>query len=422
VTGLFDDLQWRGLVHQTTAPELGRLLDEDSLVAYAGFDPTADSLHIGHLLGIVSLVRLQQRGHRPIVLAGGGTGMIGDPSGKAEERQLLTPEVLAANVAAIRPQLTRLLDFAPGGALLLDNADWLGSVRLVEFLRDVGKHFSVNAMIAKDSIRSRLEEREQGISYTEFSYMLLQAFDFLHLHEAHGCTLQLGGSDQWGNITAGIDLIRRVRAAAAFGLTWPLVTRPDGSKFGKSEEGANVWLDPRRTSPYEMYQFLMRSDDAVVGGYLRAYTFRSHEEITALDEATRSEPGRRLAQRALAHDVVTLVHGELEAENAEHASAVLFSEDIAGLDEATLLAVMSDVPSTDIPREELPVAVVDLLVRTTLASSRGEARRVIEQGGAYVNNRKVDGVDAALDAGGLLHGRYAILRRGKAAQHLVRAI
>jgi len=419
VPGLFADLSWRGLVHQTTAPEVAHLLDDGSLVAYAGFDPTADSLHIGHLIGMVSLLRLQRAGHRPIVLAGGGTGMIGDPSGKSEERQLLTPEVLAANVEAIRPQLAQLLDFGPGGALLVDNAAWLGSLGLLEFLRTVGKHFTVNAMIAKESVRARLTEREQGISYTEFSYMLLQGYDFLHLHDAHGCTLQLGGSDQWGNITAGIDLIRRVRGAATYGLTWPLATRADGTKFGKSE-GGNVWLDAGRTSPYQMYQFLLRTEDATVGPYLRAFTFRTHDEITELDAATASDPGRRAGQRALARDVVTLVHGEAEAAKAEEASTVLFSEDIAGLDEATLLAVMADVPSTDVARAELPLPIVDLLVRAGLAKSRGDARRTLEHGGVYINNRKADGEDAALGLVDLLHDRYAIVRRGKGGQHLVR--
>ena len=292
-----------------------------------GFDPTADSLHLGNLLGIVTLMRLQRAGHRPIALAGGGTGMVGDPSGKAEERQLLTPDVLAANLAAIRGQLERFLDFGPDQALLLDNGEWLGSLGLLEFLRDVGKHFTVNAMIAKESVRARLSEREQGISYTEFSYMLLQAYDFLHLFESHNCTLQLGGSDQWGNITAGIDLIRRVRGATAYGLTFPLVIRADGTKFGKSEAG-NVWLDPARTSPYAMYQFMVRSEDAMVGTYLRLFTFRDREEIEALDAATASHPERREAQRGLAHDVVALVHGEAEAEAAEHASSLLFSEDV----------------------------------------------------------------------------------------------
>jgi len=426
--GLFADLGWRGLVHQSTDPALAGILDDEVVTAYVGFDPTSDSLTLGNLLGIVTLMRLQRAGHRPIALAGGGTGMIGDPSGKAEERQLLDPDVLRANVEAIRAQLERFLDFGPGAgaarALLLDNADWLGPVGLLEFLRDVGKHFTVNAMVAKESVRVRFREREQGISYTEFSYMLLQACDYLHLFDTHGCRLQLGGSDQWGNITAGIDLIRRRRGATAYGLTFPLVTRADGTKFGKSESG-NVWLDARRTTPYAMYQFLVRSDDAMVGTYLRFYTLRSAEELAALEEATAEHPDRREAQRALAHDVVGLVHGEDEAARAEHASAVLFSEDIRHLDEATLLAVMAEAPATRIARAELEgegLELVELLARTGLESSRGAARRTVEQGGAYVNNRKVSGPAARVGVDDLLHGRYAVLRRGKARQHLLEAV
>jgi len=289
---------------------------------------------------------------------------------------------------------------------------------LLEFLRDVGKHFTVNAMIAKESVRARLTEREQGISYTEFTYMLLQAYDFLHLHDTHACRLQLGGSDQWGNITAGIDLIRRVRGGVAYGLTFPLVTKADGTKFGKSEAG-NVWLDARRTSPYAMYQFFLRSEDAVVGRYLRYYTFRGRDEIEALDAETAAHPERRAAQQVLAHDVVALVHGEDEARQAERASAVLFSfsEDIRELPERTLLDVMEDAPSSD---ATVGQPLVDVAVAAGLAKSRGDARRVIEQGGLYVNNRRVADADATLSPDDLLHGRYAVLRRGKAAQCLVR--
>jgi tyrosyl-tRNA synthetase len=412
---LFEELTWRGLVHQVTDPALADVLARERVVAYIGFDPTSDSLTLGNLLGIVTLMRLQRAGHRPIALAGGGTGMIGDPSGKAEERQLLTPDVLAANLAAIRSQLERFLDFGPDQALLLDNGEWLGSMGLLEFLRDVGKHFTVNTMVAKDSVRSRLSEREQGISYTEFSYMLLQACDFLHLHDIHGCRLQLGGSDQWGNITAGIDLIRRARGATAYGLTFPLVTKADGTKFGKSEAG-NIWLDPRRSSPYAMYQFLLRSEDSVVGTYLRFFTFRPREEIEGLDAATREHPERRDAQRAVARDVVAMVHGEEEARQAEHASEVLFSEDIRDLPEQTLLDVMSDAPSSDAE----PGPLVDVLVATGLAKSRREARGFLEQGGVYVNNRKIADADASLSTADLLHGRYAVLRRGKGSPHLLR--
>jgi len=421
--GLFAELTWRGLVHQSTDLGLGALLDREPMTGYVGFDPTADSLHLGHLLGIVALMRLERAGHRPIALAGGATGMVGDPSGRSDERQLLTPAALKANVEAIRAQLGRFLDFGPGGALLLDNADWLGSMGLLGFLRDVGKHFTVNAMLAKESVRARLSEREQGISYTEFSYMLLQAYDYLRLHEDHGCRLQLGGSDQWGNITAGIDLIRRTTGATAYGLTFPLITRADGTKFGKSEAGTSIWLDPARTSPYELHQFLIRSDDAMVGIYLRQFTFRSREEIDELDAATAADPGSRRAQRMLAHDVVALVHGESEARAAEEASRALFTEGIRHLPESTLVSVLADAPSTTLPRASVEGAgVIDLLVRTGLVSSRNEARRTIEGGGAYVNNRKVDSVEATLAPDELLYGRYLILRRGKATQHLVQVI
>ncbi len=413
---LYDELTWRGLVHQVTDPALPRVLAEAPLFVYGGFDPTSDSLTVGNLVLIVTLMRFQRAGHRPIALAGGGTGMIGDPSGKAEERSLLTADELAGNLAAIRAQLERFLDFAPGGALLVDNGAWLGSLGLLEFLRDVGKHFTVNAMIAKESVRARLSEREQGISFTEFSYMLLQAYDFLHLHDAYDCRLQLGGSDQWGNITAGIDLVRRVRGATAYGLTFPLVTKADGTKFGKSEAG-NVWLDGRRTSPYAMYQFFLRSEDAVVGSYLRYYTFRPRDEIEALDGDTAAHPERRAAQRALAHDVVALVHGEEEARQAERASAVLFSEEIRDLPERTLLEVLEDAPSSDAAVGE---ALVDVAAAAGITRSRSEARRVIEQGGLYLNNRRVEDAEVSLSSGDLLHGRYAVLRRGKATQCLLR--
>ena len=413
---LFDDLTWRGLVHQVTDPEIAGLLARDRVVGYIGFDPTSDSLTLGNLLGIVTLMRMQRAGHRPIALAGGGTGMIGDPSGRADERTLLTPDVLAANLAAIRAQLERFLDFGPDQAMLLDNGDWLRSVGLLEFLRDVGKHFTVNSMVAKESIRARMEDREVGISYTEFSYMLLQAFDFMVLCRDANCELQVGGSDQWGNITAGIELIRRARGAGAYGLTFPLVTKADGTKFGKSEAG-NVWLDAGRTSPYAMYQFLVRSEDAVVGTYLRYFTFRSREEIDALDAATAEHPGRRDAQRALAHDVVALVHGEDEVRQAERASAALFSEDIRDLAEPTLLAVMAEGPSSDVAAGE---PLVDVLVATGLAKSRREARVFLKDGGVYLNNRRIEDTEAVLAPADLLHGRYAVLRRGKSTQHLLR--
>ncbi len=309
---LAEDLRFRGLIHQLTDPELEKRLDADQLTAYTGFDPTADSLHVGHLLQICNLRRLQLAGHRPIAVAGGGTGFVGDPGGKSEERSLLSEEELASNLEGIRAQLGQFLDFDPqregGPALLLNNADWLRPMSLFTFLRDVGKHFTVNNMVAKDSVKSRLSRADQGISYTEFSYMLLQAYDFLHLFETFGCRLQLGGSDQWGNITMGTELVRKVRHQEVWGLTTPLVVKADGTKFGKTESGS-VWLDPARTSPYQLYQFFLRSEDSVVGSYLRYFTFLGHDEILALDEATAAHPEQRASQRELARQVCTLVHG-----------------------------------------------------------------------------------------------------------------
>src|ERR1700728_3945548 len=341
VTGLVDDLRFRGLIHQVTDEALLAKLDAGGLSAYIGFDPTAPSLGVGNLLQLCLLRRLQLAGHRPIALAGGGTGFIGDPSGKSDERNLLDAHELARNLEAISAQVARFLDFSeaagPTRALLADNAAWLGTVSLVTFLRDVGKHVTVNEMIKKDSVRSRIERENQGISYTEFSYMLLQAYDFLRLHQDERCHLQLGGSDQWGNIALGVELIGKVTGDRVYGLTTPLVTKADGSKFGKTTEG-NVWLDPALTSPYRFYQFFMNAEDTRVGQYLRFFTFLSREEILALDAETSAHPERRAAQRALAAAVCDLVHGEDETRRAVRASAALFGdEEITTLDEATLL-------------------------------------------------------------------------------------
>jgi tyrosyl-tRNA synthetase len=420
-----DDLRFRGLVHQVTDDGLLDLLDRAPLTTYIGFDPSAPSLHVGSLLQLCTLRRLQLGGHRPIALAGGATGMIGDPGGKTGERTLLSPDELAANLEGVRPQLERFLDFSKGAgesrALLLDNRDWLGQLGVVEFLRDVGKHFTVNQMVAKESVRARFSRPDQGISYTEFSYMLLQAYDFLRLHLDHGCRLQVGGSDQWGNITTGVELIRKVARAEAYGLTTPLVTKADGTKFGKTESGT-VWLDPAMTSPYRLYQFLLQSEDAVVGQYLRFFTFLSHDEIADLDEKTSAQPERRAAPRALARAVVELVHGAYEAERAERASAALFGEELGALDERTLLDVFDDAPSSDASRQELVegLLLVEALVATGLASSRGEARRTISQGGAYVNNLREGDEARVLGTGDLLHDRYVVLRRGRRDYHLLR--
>ncbi|MGH9177771.1 MAG: tyrosine--tRNA ligase [Acidimicrobiales bacterium] len=418
---LSEDLRFRGLVHQVTDAAVFGLLDAGGLTAYAGFDPSASSLQLGNLVGVLNLVRLQQAGHRVIALAGGGTGMIGDPSGKTEERALLGPEQLAANVAGIRGQLARLVDFE-AGALMLDNAEWLGSVGLLEFLRDVGKHFSVNAMIARESVRARLEGREHGISYTEFSYMLLQAYDFVRLHDLHGCRLQLGGSDQWGNIVSGVDLIRRARGAEAYGLTTPLITDEHGRKLGKTEAGT-VWLDPALTSPYQLYQYLLNAPDDRVGVYLRALTLLPHEQIEALDAASAEHPEQRQAQRALARAVVALVHGEHEAAGVERAARALFGEEVAELDEPSLLAVFAEAPSSTVPRAALDgegLLLVEALADAGLTPSRSAARRAVEQGGAYVNNRRATDLDRRLTPDDLLHGRYVVLRRGRRDHHLLR--
>lgn len=424
MSDLVEDLRFRGLVHQVTDPTLEQRLDREQLTAYSGFDPTADSLHVGHLLQVCNLRRLQLAGHQPIALAGGGTGFIGDPGGKSEERSLLSEEELRANLEGIRVQLGRFLDFegsGQGAALLVNNADWLGPMRLFDFLRQVGKHFTVNQMVAKDSVRSRLEREGEGISYAEFSYMLLQAYDFLHLFDHYGCTLQLGGSDQWGNITMGIDLVRKLRQQEVYGLTTPLVLKADGTKFGKTESGA-VWLDPARTSPYQLYQFMVRSEDATVGTYLRYYTFLPHEEITALDAATAEHPEQREAQRALARAVCALVHGPEETERAERAAAALFGEEVAALDERTLLDVFADAPSTTLPHSRMDgegVLLVDLLAETGLEPSKSRARATVEQRGAYVNNRRAEGLDQAVTSKDLIAGRYVVLRKGRKSYHLV---
>jgi tyrosyl-tRNA synthetase len=422
---LTEDLRFRGLVHQMTDPGLGDHLDGDPLTVYSGFDPTADSLHVGHLLQVCTLRRLQLAGHRPIALAGGGTGFIGDPGGKSEERSLLSEEALAANLEGIRAQLGRFLDFGadagPSRALLLNNADWLAPMTLFDFLRGIGKHFTVNQMVAKDSVKARLEREGQGISFTEFSYMLLQAYDFLHLYDTEGCTLQIGGSDQWGNITMGIDLIRKLRRVESWGLTSPLVVKADGTKFGKTESGT-VWLDAKRTSPYQLYQFFIRSEDAVVGSYLRYFTFLDHPAILELDRSTAEHPERREAARELARRVCTLVHGEEEMLRAERAAAALFERQVAQLDERSLLEVLADAPSTDLDPTRLSgdgVLLVDLLAETGMVPSKGRARTTVEQGGAYVNDRREADLTRALTADDLVAGRYLVLRRGKTDYHLV---
>jgi tyrosyl-tRNA synthetase len=425
MTDLLAELEWRGMVHQVTDPELGAKLAAGPVTAYIGFDATADSLHVGHLVGVLGLARLQRAGHRPIALVGGGTALIGDPSGKESERPLLTLDQIDANAAAIGHQLESFVDFGSGrnGGIVVDNAAWLRGLGLVGFLRDVGKHFSVNVMIAKESVRARLEEREQGISYTEFSYMLLQAYDYLHLFDTFGCRLQAGGSDQWGNITAGIDLVRRSRGAEVHGLTWPLVTKADGTKFGKSESGT-VWLDPARTTPYRFFQFWVQVDDRDVARHLRLLTFLGPDRIAELEEEVRVRPEQRRAQRALARELTTMVHGADAAERAEQAAEALFRGDLASLDPATLLDVFAEAESSERPRAEVEggVGLVDLLVGAGLDASRSAARSTITGGGAYVNDRRVTDVDHRVGADDLLAGGYLVLRKGRRRYHLVRLV
>jgi tyrosyl-tRNA synthetase len=424
VPSLSDDLLFRGLLSQQTAG-LTAVIDGGRLTVYHGVDPTADSLHAGHLIGLVTLRRLQQAGHRPIVLAGGATGLIGDPGGRDIERPLLDMSEVEANVAGQLRQIEQLLDFSgPGGsnaATLVNNADWLVPFSLVEFLRDVGKHFTVNQMVAKESVRTRIERPDQGISFTEFSYMLLQAADFLHLHDAFGCDMQVGGSDQWGNITMGVELIRKARGHEAHGLCWPLLTRSDGTKIGKSDAGAVPWLDGKRTSPFGLYQYFVRKPDDEVSQLLRYYTFLSHEEISALDLETSEHPERRSAQRTLARCVCTMVHGEAEAARAERAAKALYSEEIASLEEPLLLEVFAEAPSSLLARSLIDgegLDLVEALTLTDLSASRASARTVIEQGGAYVNNRRAP-VGGRISASDLLHDRYVVVRKGRRDYHLI---
>ncbi|HVF58485.1 MAG TPA: tyrosine--tRNA ligase [Thermoanaerobaculia bacterium] len=419
---LYQELAWRGLVHGATE-DAERALAEEKLTGYIGFDPTAASLHVGSLLPAMALARLQRFGHSPIAVVGGGTGLIGDPSGKTAERQLLTREKVQENLAGIRGQLERVLDFDARGnpARIVDNADWLCELSLMDFLRDVGKHFGVGAMLGKESVRRRLDG-EEGISFTEFSYMLLQAYDFLTLHDRYGCRLQMGGSDQWGNIVAGIDLIRRQRREAAHGVVFPLVTTASGVKFGKTEAGA-VWLDPVLTSPFRFYQFWVQTDDRDVVPYLKFFTWLGREEIAALEDQARTAPEKREAQRRLATEVTRMLHGESDLARAERATRVLFGEEVAELEPRDVLEVFADVPSSAVEKAQLAgagVPLVDLLVSAGLAASKGEARRALQQGGVYLNNRRVADERKAVTLDDTLGGELLVLRKGKRDYHLVR--
>ncbi len=421
--GVFDEWSKRGLVHQHTASGVAEALDGPPLTAYIGFDPTAASLHVGSLLPATMLMRLQQAGHRPIALVGGGTGLVGDPSGKETERPMLDRDALAANVAGLRAQLERFIDFGgPRGALLVDNLDWLGRVGLLDFLRDVGKHFSVNAMIARDSVKRRLETREHGISYTEFSYMCLQAYDFLELHDRHGCTMQMGGSDQWGNIVSGRDLIRRLRGGESHGLTWPLLTRADGKKFGKSEAG-NVWLDPQMTTPFEFYQFWLNTTDDDVVDLLHSFTFLSLDAIADLAASVAQDPAGRAAQRALAEAMTRLVHGDDALRRAERSTRVLFGGGaLTELDAEALEEAFRSTPRTLIPRADLDAgaaALAGLLGQTGLCPSARRARQDVQSGAVTVNHHKVTDPGYTLSAADLIDGTFIVLRRGKKTYHVL---
>jgi tyrosyl-tRNA synthetase len=421
VTDIIDELSWRGLIAQSTdLDELRKALDSGPVTFYAGFDPTAPGLHIGHLMLLLTMRRMQLAGHRPIAVVGGATGLIGDPSGKSAERVLNPREVVDGWVERIRGEVSRFLDFSPGpaGALVVSNLDWTEPLSALEFLRDIGKHFPVNLMLSRESVRARLEAG--GISYTEFSYQILQANDFLELYRREGTTLQLGGSDQWGNLVSGVDLIRRVEGATAHALSTPLITKPDGTKYGKTEGGA-IWISADLMSPYAFYQFWLNRADEEVPGLLRVFSFRSRGEIEALELETRDKPAARIGQRALAEEMTTLVHGADETAKAVAASRALFGQgDLAELDEATLAAAVAEIPLHRVSAQAAMAwnvgegpTVADLMADAGIVPSKSEARRVIAAGGAYVNNRKVTRPDERPARGELLHGRFLVLRRGK---------
>jgi len=437
---LIEDLKWRGLLANCTDLDAlaARLNSDRPVTLYCGFDPTGDSLHVGHLMGQLTLRRFQLAGHHPLALAGGATGMVGDPSGKSAERNLLSPEALAHNVTCIKAQLARLLDFdsPTNPARLVDNAAWTAPISFLDFLRDVGKHFSLNSMIAKDSVRSRMEG-EHGISYTEFSYQLLQAHDFYHLRKTHDCELQIGGSDQWGNITAGTDLIRKKLGAPAWGWTFPLITKADGTKFGKTAGGA-VWLDPQKTSPYKFYQFFINTEDAKVCDYLRKFTFLSRAEIESLEAAHAANPGAREAHKALAREVTALVHGADAVDAAIKASGILFGAEIGDTSEATFRDVVGEIPTVSFAKTALETRnaaidegpngdstaeggdstsagtpLVELLVHSGLCPSKGQARKDISGGGIYLNNVRETDPARAVTTADLLFGKHLLLRKGK---------
>ena len=420
-----EELQWRGMVH-TIMPGTKEQLDRETTTAYLGIDPTADSLHIGHLVGVMMLKHFQASGHRPIALLGGATGMIGDPSMKSAERNLLDEATLRHNQECIQRQLARFLDFesdAPNRAILVNNYDWMGGYGFLAFIRDIGKHITVNYMMAKDSVRKRLErDASEGMSFTEFSYQLVQGYDFLHLYEAYNCKLQLGGSDQWGNITTGTELIRRKRGGEAYALTCPLLTKADGGKFGKTESG-NIWLDPRRTSPYAFYQFWLNTSDADAERYLKIFTMLPREAIQQLADEHSADPGRRVMQRQLAESITRMVHGQEALDSAIEASQILFgrgtTETLRHMDEATLLSVFEGVPTFNIPRADIDrgIALSELLTsRAAVFPSKSELRRNVA--GIQINKEKVNNAEVIIDTTALLNGKYILVQKGKKNYYL----
>ena len=420
-----DVLQERGFIEQITDTGLREAASNQTLKCYVGFDPTARSLHLGHIIPVMGLAHFQRNGHIPIALVGGGTGMIGDPSGKTVERQLLSKEDVEANSQRLKAQLSRFFSFeGPQAALLLNNAEWLLPLNLVDFLRDIGKHFSINAMIAKESVRWRLEERGQGISFTEFSYMLLQAYDFYHLYEYNGCAVQAGGKDQWGNITAGIDLIRRMSGRSAHGLTFPLLTTASGVKIGKTEGASGsemVWLDPEMTSPYRMYQYWINTDDRDVVKFLKLFTFLEMSPIAEMEESLKQDPGKREPHRRLAFEFTRLAHGEEAGRAAQEASEVLFGSEVQTLSREVFAALAGEVPATKISKGRIQngVPLADLLLETNLVKSKRAARDLIGQGGAYVNNKAWKDLEAKVGIDQALSGRGILLRAGKKNYHLL---
>lgn len=433
-SSLFADLEFRGLVKQVTSPELGPRLAQEKMTLYCGFDPTADSLHVGSMLQLVTLKRFHAAGHQVIAVVGGATGMIGDPSFKSQERSLLNDEQLKKNQAGITKVIEKFLksEGSTNPVIVTNNYDWFKGISFIEFLRDVGKHFTVNHMMAKESVRARLEDRDHGISYTEFSYMLLQSYDYYVLNREHGCNLQIGGSDQWGNITAGIELIRRMKAQASanpsieepdtvFGMTTPLVNKADGTKFGKTESGT-VWLSAERTSPYQLYQFFIQSADADVVPFLKYFTFLSHDEILRLEKSVQTAPEKREAQNALADEVVKMVHGDAALARAKQATKALFGTEIKELDSQTLNEIFSGAPATEKPKSAVNAGLplVDLLVDSGLCASKGAARKDIQGGGIYLNNAKISDPNQNVQTADLIAGEAVVLRKGKKNYHLVR--